>query len=148
MKYPQDLDGQAMPLLVKEEYPEICKHGFHYLDLWPISQQMLTVWDPNLMVQYCQDNSLPKHSQMKFEFEPMTKGMDIVCSNGDHWKMWRSIFNPGFSAKNVTSLVPKILEEILIFRKWLEKAAESGETVKIDKQAMNLTVDVIGQAVL
>ena len=147
-KYPRDMDGGVLPLAILREYPEYFKFGACYLDIWPVSYQLMVVAHPDMMAQYCQDTSLPKHDLMSDEFTPMTQCDDLVCSEGQQWKTWRSILNPGFSAKNVQSLVPGMIEEIKVFRKGLEKIAATGETVPMTKRAARLTVDVIGQAVL
>lgn len=147
-KYPRDMDGGVLPLAVLREYPEYFKFGACYLDIWPISWPLMVVVHPDMMAQFCQDTSLRKHDLMAYEFAPFTQGDDLVCSEGQQWRTWRSIFNPGFSARNVQSLVPGMLEEIKVFRKGLEKIAATGETVPMNKQAAKLTVDVIGQAVL
>jgi hypothetical protein len=68
MKVPRDTAGTSMPLLVAQAYPEFAKHGYHYLDMWPISQQMMTVWNPDMVAQFTQDTSLPKHYQMECAF--------------------------------------------------------------------------------
>jgi sterigmatocystin biosynthesis cytochrome P450 monooxygenase len=71
-----------------------------------------------------------------------------VCSNGHQWKIWRAIFSPGFSTKNVMALAPSMLEELLVFRSLLKDAATTGKVVKVDTMAMKATVDVIGRAVV
>lgn len=137
-----------MPYLIGLEYPEITKPGYFYLDMWPISEQMIVVSHPDIMVQFCQDSSFAKHRQMPFEFGPLSHGLDLVTSNGQLWKTWRSIFNPAFSSKNIQSYVPMMLEEFNVFKTKLESFAATGETVRMDRHAMALTVDIIGHAVL
>lgn len=148
MKGPPDIAPSLVPYMIAVNHPEMDKHGYFYLDMWPISEQMIVVGHPDMMVQFCQDPSLGKHHQMPFEFGPFTHGNDLVTSNGQAWKVWRSIFNPGFSAKNIQTYVPAMLEEYNVFRTKLESFAATGETFKMDKHAMALTVDVIGHAVL
>lgn len=147
-KYPIDMDGGVLPLAILREYPDYYKFGVLYLDIWPISWPLLVVAHPDMMAQFCQDPSLPKHDLMEYEFKTFSNCDDLVCSGGQQWKTWRSIFNPGFSSKNVQSLVPDMLEEILVFRKWLQEKAATGETVPMTLQAQLVTVDVIGRAVL
>lgn len=146
--YPRDLDGGLVPLVLLRKYPEYCKFGACYLDLWPVSWPMLTVFNPDMMSQFCSDPSLPKHELMTYEFGPLSHGDDLVTSEGHKWRTWRSILNPGFSAKNIKALVPGMLDEVLVFRDILHALAERGETVPLGKLAAKLTVDVIGQAVL
>lgn len=148
MKWPDDMATSLVPYLISQEHPEISKHGFFYLDFWPVANQMLVVSHPDMMAQFCQDPSLPKHSQMPFEFGPFSHGIDLVTSNGQLWKTWRSIFSPGFSSKNIQSYIPAMLEEYGVFRSKLEAVAATGEVVNMDRFTMTLTVDIIGHAVL
>lgn len=148
IKGPKNIADALVPYLISLEYPETAKQGYFYLDMWPVSEQMIVVNHPDLMVQFTQDTSFAKHRQMPFEFGPFSHGVDLVTSNGHHWKTWRSIFNPGFSSKNIQSYVPAMLEEYNIFKSKLEGFVASGETVKMDKLTMALTVDIIGHAVL
>jgi cytochrome P450 len=148
MKAPGDIATAIIPYLIAEQNPEFSKHGYFYLDMWPVAHQMLVVHHPDMMAQFCQDPSFPKHPQMPFEFAPLTHGVDLVTSNGQLWKTWRSVFNPGFSSQNVQTYVPAMLEEYNIFRGKLEAYAASGETVNMDRISMALTVDIIGHAVL
>jgi cytochrome P450 len=101
-----------------------------------------------MMAQFCQETSLPKHDLMHEEFQPFTQCNDLVNQEGKEWRTWRSIFNPAFSAKNLLSLVPAMLEEIQVFQDWLKGIAKSGEVVRLEDQAMKVTVDVIGRLVL
>jgi cytochrome P450 len=147
-KYPLDTNGQVVPLLLAKEYPEICSCGLVYVDTWPIAPPMLAVFHPELMAQFTQETSMPKHELMKKEFMPFTQCKDLVNLEGQEWKRWRGIFNPGFSAKNLLSFVPAILEEVQVFKDWLNTVAKSEEVVKLEEQAMKVTIDIIGRAVL
>lgn len=109
---------------------------------------MLVVFHPDIMAQFTQETSLPKHDLMRREFLPFTQCNDLVNQEGVVWKTWRSIFNPGFSAKNLLSFVPEMVEEILIFRGWLKSVAASGNVIKLEDQAMKVTIDIINRAVL
>ncbi|KAH8778644.1 cytochrome P450 [Diaporthe sp. PMI_573] len=147
-KYPTDLHPQCMPLLLAQEYPEIAEQAVLYLDTWPFSHPMLAVFHPDMMAQFTQDNSRPKHTQMREEFHILSGCNDLVNQEGQVWKMWRSIFNPGFSVKNLMSLVPAFLEEIQVFRDWLNEIADSGQVVQLEAKAMRATGDIIGRATL
>ncbi|KAI1482445.1 hypothetical protein K445DRAFT_53084 [Daldinia sp. EC12] len=134
---------------IKQEYPEIAGQGIVYMDVWPIGYPMLAVYNPNMMAQFIQENSLPKFWAMpQIEFKGFTGGQDLVNLDGPEWKKARSMFNPGFSAKNLLSLVPDMIEEVLVFRNRLEKAATSGEVIRLADYTTNLTVDIVGRAVL
>jgi hypothetical protein len=54
-----------MPLLVAQTYPDFGRHGYIYLDMWPVARLMLTVWNPDMVAQFTQDTSLPKSVQME-----------------------------------------------------------------------------------
>ncbi len=147
-KYPGDLHGQCLPYFLLKEYPELEVPGVMYLDVWPIGEPMLAVFHPDMMAQSCQDTVLPKHPLMRQEFYPLTQMNDLVNQTGQVWKRWRGIFNPGFSNKNILSLMPSFLEEIDVFVDWLKGAARSGKVVRLEDQAMKTTIDIIGRATL
>ncbi len=124
-----------------------------YFDLWPIENSTMFVVDPNLAAQFTQDVSLPKHSMLPEIMEPMSHGLDLNAFNGDQWKLWRSRFNPGFSARNIMALLPEILEEVSIFYNVLGKLAGSqkgewGGPFQMEEITTNLTFDVIGRVIL
>jgi len=109
---------------------------------------MLAVFHPDMMAQFTQETSLPKYKSMATEFRPFTQLNDLLTQEGQEWKTWRTIFNPGFSAKNLVSLVPQMIEEVLIFRDWLKDVAASGQVTKLEDQASKTTIDVIGRFLL
>lgn len=148
LKYPRDINGQCVPLLLLDEYPELRSVGALYMDVWPIAPPMIAVFHPDMMAQYTQTVSLPKASIMRREFYPFTQCNDLVNQDGKEWRTWRSIFNPGFSMNNIIALVLEFLEEIQVFKDWLISVAKSGEEATLDDRAMKVAVDVIGRAVL
>lgn len=85
---------------------------------------------------------------MKMEMGPVTGGKDLLTLEGQEWKQARAMFNPGFSAKNLLSLVPEFADEIDIFKEKLRGYAESGQVVKLEKLLIQMAIDVIGRAVL
>lgn len=147
-KYPSNLHGQCLPLVIQEFYPDICARGLVYLDVWPISAPMLAVFHPDMMSQYTVNSSLPKHDSLHHLFQPFTKSLDLVSSEGLLWKTWRGIFNPGFSTRNLIRLVPDMVEEIEVFRDSLKAAAISDSKITIAENAERLTIDIIGRTVL
>lgn len=148
-KAPKDMAGVTLPLLIAREYPEYCKDHAIYLDTWPISADpMLVVFHPDMLAQFLQDTVAPKHRSMKEEFLPFTGAQDLVNQHGQEWKVWRSIFNPGFSAKNVASFMPAMVEELLVFKDWLKSVAGSGQVTPLEEQTGKLTIDVICRTIL
>ncbi|KAK0636604.1 cytochrome P450 [Bombardia bombarda] len=140
--------GVIIAHFIASEYPDIAAKGLFYLDNWPFADPMIWVFEPDMAAQFIQDHSLPKSRLYETEFGPFTQCRDLVSLEGAEWKRWRAIFNPGFSAKNLVSLVPTFLQEIRVFTNWLKKTAESGEIIKLEDQAMKLTIDIIGRAAL
>lgn len=147
-RYPADTAGVTMPHILIKEHPHLSKTGVLYLDLWPVSFPLLVVYQPDMMAQFCQNPSQPKPELLRTEFHPFTRGKDLVTTEGPQWKKWRKIFNPGFSDQNISSLVPAFLEEMGTFKKFLSDVADSGETIQLQPQAMRVTCDIIGRAVL
>lgn len=130
-----------------QEYPELANKGILYLDVWPISEPLLAVWHLDLLHQI-QDGNFPKAKLMKMEMGPVTGGKDLLTLEGQEWKQARAMFNPGFSAKNLLSLVPEFVDEIDIFKGKLSNFAETGEVIKLEKLTIKMAIDVIGRAVL
>lgn len=124
------------------------KAGCVYMDVWPISQPMLAVFHPDLMAQFTQEQNQLKHPSMHSEFMPFTGSQDLVCSEGKEWKSGRAIFNPGFAARNLLSLIPAFIEEAMVFRDHLKDFAKHGQVVTLEQATTNLTVDIISRAVL
>jgi cytochrome P450 len=147
-EHPPGVSPMYIPLILARKYPEIAKFGCVYMDNWPFAPPMMAVFNPDLMAQFTQDAARPKHEMMYREFRPFTGLNDLVTQEGQIWKMWRSIFNPGFSSKNVLSFVPAIIEEIRDFKVWLHAVAKSGRTAEFEQPTMKLTIDIIGRVAL
>lgn len=114
-----------------------------------MSYPMLAVFNPDMMAQFTQDQSLPKFwAQAGAEFKHFTHGRDLVHLEGQEWKTARAMFNPGFSSRNLLTLVPAFIEETQVFKDRLRKVADRGEVVKLEDFTTYLTVDIIGRAVL
>ncbi|KAF4943617.1 hypothetical protein FSARC_14877 [Fusarium sarcochroum] len=147
-KYPTDTHGQLVPSLLMKHYPNIADMGVIYLDVWPTASPFCAVWDPDLIAQFTQQNPRPKHEFIRQQFRPFTGLKDIVLSGGAGWKKWRAAFNPGFAMSNIMALVPWFVEEALVWRKYLDQAAQDGKTIRLETSAMEVTCDIIVRAVL
>ncbi|KIW04869.1 uncharacterized protein PV09_04050 [Verruconis gallopava] len=146
---PPNTSGMYFPLMFARKYPEMFKEGVVYLDTWPFGPPMMAVIHPDMMAQFTQEKSMPKYELMKWEFAPLTGLNDLVNQEGQVWKMWRGIFNPGFSLRNILSFVPEIIEEVEVFKERLrELAASGGAVAEFEQPAMKLTMDVIGRVTL
>lgn len=138
----------GLPYALLKAYPEICEPGIVYFDSWPFGGATACVISPELQSQFTQERSLPKSSMISRELGPLTDLRDLVTMEGQEWKFWRSVFNPSFSAKNLTAMLPGFLEEIQVLKERLVKAAETGEVVVMEKTVQTATVDVICRATL
>lgn len=123
-----------------------------YLDLWPFSWPILFVLHPKLSAQFTQARNMPKHETERAFLHPLTNNKDMVSSDGELWRQWRTTFNPGFSPRNITGLVPSIMDDMLAFVKVLDSVAEKdgrpGQVVQLETLTTNLTFDIIGMATL
>lgn len=93
----------------------------------------------------------PNRVEIASDFlNPLTQKKDLVCTEGSEWKSWRSRLNPGFSPRNVTALLPELVEEVLVFTNGIKKLAGKdgswGQVFQMEEKAMNLTFDVIIRA--
>lgn len=123
-----------------------------YLDLWPISDPVIFSLHPNVSAQFTQITNMPKDAMEQNFMRPLTGTRDMVSSNGEQWKKWRAVFNPGFSSRNIMALVPIIMEDMVTFLKVLEgfasETGQPGQVVQLEKLTTNLTFDIIGKATL
>ncbi|KAI1451507.1 cytochrome P450 4V3 [Annulohypoxylon moriforme] len=123
-----------------------------YLDLWPVASPLAAVFDAVAASQFTQVKSLPKDSIMAEYMNPLTGNLDIVSSEGQLWKTWRSRLNPGFSPRNLTALLPEIIEEALVFVNGLKDLAGKdgnwGPVFQLEEKTTNLTLDIIVRASL
>jgi len=147
-QYPRDTSGMMAPLFIAEKYPELAAAGVVYMDTWPFAQPCIAVIHPDIAAQFTQERSLPKADFLGPEWEAFTQNNDLLTLEGQEWRAWRSVFNPGFSSKNITALLPGFLEEIQVFKDRLIKAAESREIIRLEEVARKGTIDIICRAVL
>lgn len=124
-----------------------------YLDLWPVLKApIVAAYKNTVAAQFTQTKNLDKH-QISLDFmNPLTKGLDIATLQGDEWKKWRGWFNPGFSSRNVSSMVPDLIEEIKDFADNLQQKAGPngswGRMFQLRNMTTALTFDIIVRAVL
>jgi cytochrome P450 len=132
-----------------DEY-NLRQYGLFYLDLYPIqADPLLVVASPEVAAQVTQIKSYPKHPILRNILGPALGNRGIVGQEGAEWKELRTMFNPGFSQGNLFSMVPMMVSETEIFAARLSAlAAGDGFVSSIEKLAADLTIDVIGQAVL
>ena len=79
---------------------------------------------------------------------PLADNQDLVSLEGPTWKKWRNVYNPGFSASHLISLVPLIAEQVLVFCDILRERTKEKAVFPLEEATMNLTMDTIGRIVL
>lgn len=79
---------------------------------------------------------------------PLTENNDLLTMEGQMWKDWRNVYNPGFSASHLTTLVPEILHEISTFLEILREVTQKGDMFSLEDVIVNMTMDIIGRVAL
>ena len=143
---PDDAHGHYLPDLIRRADPDL--GPIYYLDNWPFSPPILVVTSPKTAYQITQERSLMKFRGMRTFLRPLTGEHDLVTMEGQIWKTWRGIFNHGFSASHIMTLVPAIVGEAMVFYDILQERAKRGEIFKLKVAMDNLTLDIIGKLVL
>ncbi len=145
-KLPQDANPQYLPDMIRRAMPDL--GPVYYLDMWPLGPRMLVVASPGSLYEVTQKHSLPKYHALKFFLEPIADGLDIVTMEGEIWRTWRGIYNPGFSANNLMTLTSGMVEETAKFCDNLDIHSRSHDIFKMKDLTDFLALDIIGRVVL
>ena len=126
------------------------KSGVFYVDLWPIGVPFMIVTSPTLAIQATQTSSIALTRPLELQnwFRSITGGPAMFDMSVEEWKPWRALFNPGYSAANLLTHVPHIVEETLVYREILKDHAEKGDMFQLNNITLRFTLDLIGKAVL
>ncbi|KAK7539453.1 cytochrome P450 [Phyllosticta citribraziliensis] len=119
-----------------------------YVDFWPFTDPWLIILDPQVGDQIAVRPSLEKWGNLRDTFAPFMGDQHLLVMEGELWKHWRSLFNPGFSASNMLTHVPTIVRETQRFCANLRERAARGEVFQMEQLTTDLTVQVIGHVVL
>ncbi|EXJ72438.1 uncharacterized protein A1O5_04942 [Cladophialophora psammophila CBS 110553] len=105
--------------------------------------------DPEVASKYLTTGqSLPK-SRLTTDFLTKLLGANnMVGLEGQAWKSLRSIFNPGFSASHLITLVPYVVDSSLVFLDLLLEKAKTNELVELDPLSIGFAIDIIGKVVM
>ncbi|KAL9121048.1 MAG: hypothetical protein Q9187_002392 [Circinaria calcarea] len=142
-KLPKDAHPQYLPDQLRRKFPHLGPN--YYIDTWPFGPMILVVSSPSTLYQITQEHSLPKYHALRSFLYPLTDGLDIVTMEGQTWKAWRSIYNPGFSNTNLMALVPEIIRETSRFLQVLHKHVQENDIFPLKTHTDNLAMDVIGR---
>ena len=132
--------------MIRRDLPDL--GPIYYIDTWPFGPQMLVVASTAGSYQITQKHSLPKYPALKYFLRPIAEGLDLVTMEGELWKTWRGVFNPGFSATYIASLTRGIVEKTEEFCQILEDLADGQHLFPMRKLTDNLTMDIIGRIVM
>ncbi|KAL4789185.1 cytochrome P450 [Aspergillus venezuelensis] len=144
-KFPKDLHPQDLMTIIQREF----KLGdFFFIDAWPFTDPMCIVTSPVLARQIAQSNPLPRHPMVTKYVKPLVGQHSMLIQNGQEWKNLRAMFRPGFSSGHLMTLVPMMVDHILVFCDRLHEIAEKGVVCQMEELATKVTVDVIGRVVL
>ncbi|KAI0203669.1 cytochrome P450 [Astrocystis sublimbata] len=92
--------------------------------------------------QICNKINLPKPTVSATSMQPVTGGPSFISMNGDEWKYWRSLFNPGFSTGAMLNNVSHVVDSVLIFREKLIQGIGNG-MVSLDELTTKLSTETI-----
>ena len=145
-KIPTDSHNQYLPGLLRRAYPDLGPN--FYMDTWPFGAPVLFICEPSTLYQITQEHSLPKHPDLREFLRPLTNGQDIVTMDGQIWKIWRNIYNPGFSLAHLMTLTSVIVQETLVFCDILQKLGDTQKMFRLKTLTDRLAIDVIGTVVL
>jgi len=143
---PKNAHAQYLPGEIRRKYPEV--GPVFYLDMWPFSLPILVVASPSAAYQLTQEHSQPKAEGLRTYMRPLTNNNDLVSMEGQMWKKWRSVFNPGFSTGHLITLVPDFLNEISIFCEVLREHVQQDRMFSLEEVTVNMTMDTIGKVAL
>ncbi|RDW69974.1 hypothetical protein BP5796_08371 [Coleophoma crateriformis] len=136
-KYPADFHPQPMFADLATAYNF---RGLYYMDLYPFEQSMLIITDPALVVQI---QSHPRHHFSPSFLRGLAGSKSIFSTEGAEWAAQRSWFSPAFSAANILTFIPSMVEETLVFRENLTQMASSQQKFSVMDLSLRLAIDVI-----
>lgn len=77
---------------------------------------------------------------------PLTGGEDLITMEGE--QTWRTIFNSGFSASHLMTLVPGIVKDTSVSCRILREYAKDGHAFSLEQAAIQFTMEIIGRVSL
>ncbi|KAF2826115.1 cytochrome P450 [Ophiobolus disseminans] len=110
------------------------------VDIWPLSEPMLVVFNPEAAFEVCQRLNLSKGKKNEDMIRPINGGISLFSMNGEMWKKWRTLFNPGFRTGEMMEQVTEIVEHVCSFCTRLEEHADGG-IVLLDHLTSRLTFE-------
>jgi cytochrome P450 len=121
---------------------EFADAELYFMDFWPVYPPLYIVFGPELAHQISNKYNMPKTANVSSFMEPITGGPNLLTMNGDEWRRWRALFNPGFSTGAMLHNVPLVVDSVLTFREKLIEMIGKGH-FSLDDFASRLTLEVI-----
>ncbi len=144
-KLPSDANGFHLSVALSKQFPD--SDSLFYLDLWPFSEPFITVGSPSTCMQASQ-RCLSKPQDFEDLLKPVTGGRSLLTMKGEEWKMWRTIFNPGFSSGYLLDNISDIVNEVSVFCETLRDHAQRRNLVRMEEITGWLTLDILGKIIL
>lgn len=141
-KFPRDAYSHIVPHTLARKYGF---RGLYYVDVYPFSQPLAVLLDPAVVAQA---QNYPRAPQASSFFAGIIGTKSLFTVKDREWKAQRSWYKVAFSQRHIMTLVPEIIEEMLVFNKRLMEYAISGETLKVNSAIQELTMDVITRTLL
>ncbi|KAF7854227.1 hypothetical protein EAF04_010524 [Stromatinia cepivora] len=136
-----------MALAIQELSTEFADTEMFLLDMWPAYPASIVVFNPEAAVLISQKYNLPKPNTSLEMTKPIVGGPSLLSMNGEDWKSWRSLFNPGFSATSLMEHIPYIVDTVDILCEKFQENAGQG-IFSLDDFATRLTFDIIMKVTL
>ncbi|KAI1358335.1 putative cytochrome P450 [Xylaria arbuscula] len=138
-KIPPDV---AVAFAMRDLSQEFADTEIFLMDVWPVYPALFTLFGPETITEVCNKHNLPKTTVADSSMRPVAGGPALISMNGDEWKYWRSLFNPGFSTGAMLNNVPHVVDSALVFREKLVENIGKG-MFSLDELTTNLTMEVI-----
>ena len=118
-----------------------------YIDLWPIADPQVVIFNPDLMTYVTVTKPLAMHPMADDFLGPIVGRGNVATSNGPVWKKVHNAMAPAFSWSAIRNTTGIIVEEGMHFRRTLDRLAQSGEAFSMEEKAAELIFDVIARLV-
>jgi cytochrome P450 len=132
----------AVAFAMRDLCQEYADTEMFLMDFWPVYPALFTMFGPEAINKICNKYNLPKTPVSATSMKPVAGGPSLISMNGDEWKHWRSLFNPGFSTGAMLNNLPHIVDSVLIFREKLVDRIGKG-MFSLDELTTKLTMEII-----
>jgi len=139
---------KALPAMIKNPIPNLLKWQ---KELGPIYKlyvgrnAAIVLTEPAYVQQLLQKkHRSTEKSKIQTEILGRYTGKGLLTSTGEYWLKQRRAIQPGFHKKQLEGINSLIVNEITLFKKQLNNAADKGQPINISKLMMQLSSKIIG----